>query len=586
MSIFSFFNRPDKSTKPGDTPDVPAADSDSSNPVELVMHGLAKLQARVTRHEQVNNIMEIDFEFQAGHFMAQVSESLGSMSLCYPSIGGWGLKELAAIEYLCNRMSSQMFGTHLTYRIIKSDDSVGIAVDIWANLFVSEVPAMDVVIERLIRIIFTVQRDFCKQLDDYDPALLEETPDNSLNRTVFKQLYLKEIVKSWEKEQVSSAPAVDAPLERPTVGNLLDTVIGQPQGTVTFISLDIITTETVKRLAQGPEAGDVMLSTLLVDQLTAIGRFSIEGESAPRVVTVTVNKSPDNILNDNPAGQSFFVTFSLQPVNPTLDPTINGSFNSGRQLTLIVGPDSMNPAANDAEIRFMKADALDKIREGRHDELTVAQKLMAALDRPVLDENLYNGLKEFYNGNFLLAARLLDPVARTMLASVYKMDEDGRRSLHLLLFYTGVSYMKIGNFDSSFFFLEPLMHYTNIDWTKAVLTTLMSTHDFRTRAFIESLLDSVSRFERDMSQHDDGDDDNNEQADVVREFKEYLNFTLANFYVTDGMIEEAETLLRPLIGGLYNDEAQRLLDKIVEMKNDVDRSHQQSARESGEEEQS
>ncbi len=68
MSIFSFFNRPDKSTKPGDTPDVPAADSDSSNPVELVMHGLAKLQARVTRHEQVNNIMEIDSEFQAGHF--------------------------------------------------------------------------------------------------------------------------------------------------------------------------------------------------------------------------------------------------------------------------------------------------------------------------------------------------------------------------------------------------------------------------------------------------------------------------------------------------------------------------------------
>ncbi len=79
-----------------------------------------------------------------------MSESIGSISLSFPSIGASGLKELAAIEYLCNRMSSQMFGTHLTYRIIKSDDSVGIAVDIWANLFVSEVPAMDVVIERLI----------------------------------------------------------------------------------------------------------------------------------------------------------------------------------------------------------------------------------------------------------------------------------------------------------------------------------------------------------------------------------------------------------------------------------------------------
>lgn len=538
MSILSYLK---KYLKRGNPPQ--AEEPDSIDAVGTVVDGLERMQAVISRRETVNNIEEIDFTYQGGNFMMQVSPATGMLSLGYPGIWEGSISDLGKVQYLNNNMSASTFGFFFTHRI--DSRSGRVIVDMWSNQIVSLRPSADDMLTRLIKVCFSLHRDFIHRIEE-----LPDSGNTDLTEAIYRNIYTRRLVNiQATREGSPNVVPAGTPL---TLRAIVGLELGLSPGELSFSSVDIIGGSGASRKT-GDEVGDISLLQLAAEgDVTATYRLTVAGEEAARVATVVFTPG------DSPGSSN--VVLTVTPAAVPAEPTgMTDSTSRGLMFSFVITPADKSGERDSAEAKFMLADAYDKIKDGRESELTPEQRLLAAIAVPDVDRLAYFGTKAFYDGEFHRALRFLKPASKFLLANAFNLDEKQREAMFEILFMTGLSFSMVGNYEQAFFYLDPLVRRNNIEWIKGCITALMGSHDFRAKSIIEGVIDSITGAES----HGQLDD-----SPELDDFKIFLNYHLAVFYVEDNMPEEAETLLRPMLGGAGDTLARRLLARIEQQRGD------------------
>lgn len=475
------------------------------------------------------------FEYQSGSFVIDLMKDTRFGSLTYPGIGEWPAENFNQVRYLCNRLTSQSFINVYYYN---TDSSTGkVTVSISVPLMIGDVDEFRNNLKSVLSSCFFAQRDFSNKLDALIASIPKADREIDGERHAFELERLRYIIEADEARHPAGVlPAADdndadSPVDASTtVASLLTTIFN-----------DIAAVDSCRVIAPDSSAAAVEPSATVAE---VVGMCNPSGG----VITAEVRDADSNrrratIVLDpetTPDGlEAMRATALLSAASPT--PRSSAGYRNSRPATasfLLSARPADDELRRRQEFRYMAADAADKRDSGDEASLTDEQRFAAAVANPDIAYCLYHGRKYFNQALYTEALPYLINAWQALQDRFYALDEKERDTFLETTFLVGAAYNRLGNSHEAYFYLDILLQANNILWTMEYINSLTDAGDFRARMVVDSVLDSINR------QQGDGD---NEVAPAIARFIDFLHRRQAYIYINQGLLDEAETILMPML---------------------------------------
>lgn len=530
---------------------VPAPAPAPAKPADIVDRalGACNCAAASSVNDSGNTVWQ--FTYQGGNFIINLMASHPFASLGYLGIGEWEATMLDPVRFLCNKLTSNTFLSALTYRL--DPDTNRVQVDISIDFPVVEsTPSLDVILPDLMQHCFLIQREFLTSMS----KITADNPTLSLEGNEM-QSYLQERMKVLSRFDITRR---DNGLGRPvdtamTLGDLAATLwpkLDQALGEARVITPGAMTTVA-------DAAGYTLLSPLSDDNERVLIDTTIADN---RRLSVAIDRVAD------PAGNPMArVTATLSGGVPSADATAISQRRRPDVREIYIPLNTKSLQQQTAEYDFMWHDALDKMAEGKEKELTDAQRAIVNATVPEAGLDLYHGIRLF---NEDLPAQALPHLlnALDLLIPLYDtVNDDAKQTVLETIFYTGISYARLGRMRDAFYYLDILYQANNIEWTTAYIDCLTTMDDIRTRHIIEAIIDRIEKSRAESREP---------MPDYIEQFLNYLNLRLATAYINREMLDEAETLLRPLLDiDKFKSRAMKEMSRITQLRKKNDNNADQ-----------
>lgn len=526
---------------------------------ELLLQGLRELQCPVGEHVSEENHHYVEFTFQGGAFVAIIQDLAGIISICFPSIGDWNQNETDKIARLCNELSQTTYGAHFTCR--STDDNL-ITVDIFSLIWTVGLSSATETLLAVFNAMFTLQRKFCDTLAN--------TEDDRSISNVFLDQTLVEFAKisnehrDYNLQKDLDSDEFNSVFEHTdfTILDLLDTKFHIISSTIGEIDINLIYDNGVIDSISGDEARSLSLASLPAGGETAVTvvcRMELPGEERRRIMIVRIEDR--DTMTGGGHRKTYAVTLMPENINHPKDTIDHHSGSAATMFSML--PSGVDKSNYIAEFKFMRDDALDKIKEGRENELTEAQLNMIRLNVTDLDYNIYMGTRAYNDGDYTRAVYYLNPASRKLLRIANRLNREQLHTSSKILYMTGVANSKAGDHERAFYFLEPLSKTGNPYYTLALIRALSVTGDFRARANTEHLLGKIEEAEGEIDGETFSDDGSDSQ---FYELRRILTKELVKQYIKDDLLDEAETILLPMKDGPDKEFAENMLAEIARLR--------------------
>lgn len=475
------------------------------------------------------------FDYQSGSFVIDLMKDTRFGALTYPGIGEWPAENFNQVRYLCNRLTSQSFINVYYYN---ADSSTGkVIVSISVPLMIGDVDDFRDNLKSALSSCFFAQRDFSNKLEALIASIPKADREIDGERQAFELERLRYIIEADEARHPAGAiPAdgnsdTDSPVSASaSIATLLKTIFN-----------DIASVDSCRVIGTDSSATSLAPSATVAEIIEKCrpsgGVITAEirdDDSNRRRATIVLD--PEN----TPEGLELMrATALLSAAAPTA--RSSAGYRNNRPATasfLLSALPTDDELRRRQEFRYMAADAADKRDSGDEASLTDEQRFAAAVADPDVAYCLYHGRKYFNKALYTEALPYLLNAWQALQDRFYSLDEKERDTFLETTFLVGASYNRLGNFHEAYFYLDILLQANNILWTMEYINSLTDAGDFRARMVVESVLEGINR------QQGDGD---NDIAVSIARFIDFLHRRQAYIYINQGLLDEAETILMPML---------------------------------------
>ena len=190
------------------------------------------------------------------------------------------------------------------------------------------------------------------------------------------------------------------------------------------------------------------------------------------------------------------------------------------------------------EVKYMIDDAMDKVNNGKQDELTDEQQLMVAYADPTVQADLYWGKKYFNNGCYYQALYHFNHVYHSFQ---YKPLDEWSEELKSLFcdisYYIGFIYEDLGMSDRAFYYLNIARNSNRIDYIEEFVNCMCNMRDLWA-------LNTVVCYIKDIQEKMNADEKEMERLMPMYEFfqRRYM-FLLVEYHKWDEAEKQANFMI-------------------------------------------
>lgn len=537
-------------------PDHSADDANIAppDPVKAISEALEALNCSHTPRQLREGYLVWEYTFQGGKFVIHFPGGSQFALLSYMAIGEWDSDALEPVRRLCNELTDDSIMAFLTYRLSPQTNKV--IVDIGVGFPAAESnPPLSQLLTHYMLMCFSLQRKFYLAFDKITDA--DRVGDYAESQMRLFDRQRLELLAQFDVTAPDNAMGRPVSAEM-TVGQLIEVLFAERFEPIRpeVVSVKVIASDSVANVTDPAEAGGLNIVDTLADNDNAIviGRLNAGQGNTPTVL-INIDRMTGS---DNKPTARVTATLSGVPPRDNLSATSERRKAAVREVYI---PLSMpSDSAMLTEYDFMWNDAIDKINEGNTSQLTEEQQMLVDMAVPAAGFDIYHGTRLFNRECYPAALSYLLNAAETLKPLFHTLTDDGKSVFLTTTFKIGICYARMGSLTRALYYFDILFQANNIEWTTAYIDCLTALGDIRTRHIVESIIDRISEVAK-----------NNggliNQPDYIVRFMGDLHQRLAALYIDEDMLDEAETVLRPMLDDeLHKDFAMKQMARISRMR--------------------
>ena len=462
----------------------------------------------------------INFDFQAGHFIATIRKQDDCVEVTFPVIASAPMTQLDLVRSKCNERNNANILFKYTYSIDDEANEVNVHLSFFNNQVKPEIMAHQ------LKAAFHFQREWQRDFDeaaatikDYDSADLEsEIYKHHREMFMLRRLEMQHQMGNSLAHTWSGTEAL-------TLWKMLTTVA--PIGVVDMLFMTVNTVSGQQRITDEQAIRDFDLRRALV-----------EGEGHEARLTrdyATLDLHYKHLLEEKPMMTSIAITaegeddhsiYSRVTIThvPRNASRMNSMSNEERQphsVSVLIALDRNDDKKRQQEFNYMWTDAQLKVRNGEKNSLTDDQLLLGQVRVADLAYNMYWGVQMFNSERYYEAILYLEG-KRLFMETAYKL---------------GFCYNELGLPKLAFYYLDLMATDGNIRHTMELINAMANSKDLRLFSYTEGIFDEVKRNFPDIE----------EMPDNIRSFLNFVRRRRGYAYIDFNQLDEAEKIFTKML---------------------------------------
>ena len=478
----------------------------------------------------------INFDFQAGHFIATIRKQDDCVEVTFPVIASAPMTQLDLVRSKCNERNNANILFKYTYSIDDEANEVNVHLSFFNNQVKPEIMAHQ------LKAAFHFQREWQRDFDeaaatikDYDSADLEsEIYKHHREMFMLRRLEMQHQMGNSLAHTWSGTEAL-------TLWKMLTTVA--PIGVVDMLFMTVNTVSGQQRITDEQAIRDFDLRRALV-----------EGEGHEARLTrdyATLDLHYKHLLEEKPMMTSIAITaegeddhsiYSRVTIThvPRNASRMNSMSNEERQphsVSVLIALDRNDDKKRQQEFNYMWTDALLKIKNGEQESLTEDQVMLGQVHTADVAYNLYWGQQMFNSERYYEAILHFENVFNSYRAQFFEMNAEHKRTFMETAYKLGFCYNELGLPKLAFYYLDLMATDGNIRHTMELINAMANSKDLRLFSYTEGIFDEVKRNFPDID----------EMPDNIRSFLNFVRRRRGYAYIDFNQLDEAEKIFTKML---------------------------------------
>ena len=524
-----------------------------SLPASIVVMPLLRTLNIIYEIENTNNEHELvlRFRFQDNMFILKANRKSNEITIEFPDIYTTNFKNLNAVKKVCNSMNFHTRMARLAYDYNQEKDEISV----WSiadGIIDTRLDNQLVQLYNVLQYQFQIKNLFAEYIEKYlkdnpeptDPLFAEYKDNCSV------AMLMEHSIATQPKDVDYRFGANDNDI---SVSKLIY-MITENVTDKDFRMLKVVTDE-VKYIKDAKEIAEFDVLSPMIEGKGAEARVvRNQCEMYIQYQDMMIPVIVQLILDDN---QTIYYRLSVYQPDTDINPFERLDFKVDA-ISVVVAYERTTERQRKAEFEYMWKDVQDKIKEGKIDELTNAQKAIYNVNNSDCASDLYWGEKQFEQKRYFETVLHLENVFKHLQIEYENLNKESKQLFYSTCLRLGFCYNEMHMHKKALFYLEICANNRQLNSTIEYINTLVSSKDFRALKIIQMLMENVKEQAHGK----------NADRDFVKFFKFLLRMK-GTALINNGKLDEAEKLFRKMVADPDNRSyAMKELDHIESLKSD------------------
>lgn len=489
-----------------------------------------------TISKEDNDTTFINFEFQAGQFVASIRKQDDCIEVTYPCMATVPMIQLPLVRSKCNDRNNSNILFKFSYSIDNEEGEVNVHMSFFNNQVIPENMLHQ------LKAVFHFQREWQR---DFDEALSisKDYESSDLESELYKHQREMFMLRRLElRHQLdSSAANVAAGMNKLPLWQMLDTIA--PLSTARLMFMTVNTVSSQQRIEDEKEIRDYDLRRALTEGegkqarltrdyavLDLHYKLGLDEKPMMSTIAITAEGEDDHSIYSR-------VTVTHVPRNAS---RLNSLSNEGRQahsISMLIALDRSDDKQRQQEFDYMWTDAQLKVKNEEEDSLTEDQEMLSQVKTADVAYNLYWGQQFFQAGRFYEAILHLENVYNSFRADFFEMKSEQKRVFMEAAYKLGFCYNELGLPKQAFYYLDLMASDGNIRHTMELVNSMANSKDLRLFSYTEGIMNEVKR----------NFDENDELPENIRSFMNFIRRRRGYAYIDFNQLDKAEKIFTQML---------------------------------------
>ncbi|MBR1883140.1 MAG: hypothetical protein IJ808_09075 [Muribaculaceae bacterium] len=451
---------------------------------------LKKYNSVPRKVETENGATHVYFDFQGGHFVAQIKRDDLGVDITYPGFLEAPLDELQEVRSMCNHFNARSLALKFVYAHNEEDNRLNVHLSFFVNV------VQEKALLNLFNACFYFQREFC---DDYH-SLIDAKKKQSEDDKEAQQLRLNRELFLLREQELRHQTGDTAQYRRGVEHTLLldefvRTVV--ELDAVTYKSLTVAVGDAVKTLTDTKLVAQYDLLGALIehngeqvscahDDATLTLRYATVTDAETERMMIVLNHEGDD-------GKTIWLrlTACRVPRNIGHDESLDSEPAEAESVSVLVAYERATDAQRQSEADYMWKDAKIKLRNG--ESLTEEEQLIADATNANEAYCLYHGRRLMLEGRYYEAIRLFENAFSAMLTDYFNLNEKERGIFGDVCYHLGFCYNELHLYRRAFYYLSLLRDDGNVRHASELINALSNGKDLRVFSLTDDIMKNISQ---------------------------------------------------------------------------------------------
>lgn len=521
--------QPPKETEPEQPALVPAA--------TVIKQLLQQFNCNYKIRETHDEEEIIEFDYQGGHFNVAAATKTEVFKLGFMYFFSEDTEHLETVRNICNQLNLHSRMSRFVYSHEPEHNQIFVHLFV-SSVIVNTMPKLETFWRSMLDSCFEHKRIFLQRYDsnkNYGGEQLEMDAD----RVLFLMREHEIVQQDFNKNSRLSA---DKPY---SIIRFVEEAMDMPG---TEIRKLVITDDRMAVITDMERIKEYPLTSALIEGEGQLAHFKNKNvqialtlrhpnaQSRVGVIMLQAEQETENTLY-------FRATYCVPPFSISKDHTLSDKNNAIETFSMLMAYDKIDSQEEVARISRIWDDALSKVEQDNHKELTHEQKIMLECTFPDEPALIYKGHRAFMKKRYYEAIFYFEQVYNSMKEHFHEMKESQRNAFFEVNYYLGFCYNDLGLFHKAYYYLDAILNQNKISYTKEYIISLVNARDFRALSVINNILDRIEQIEE--GQDDEGN--TGKPSSNLRKFTNFLKKEKGYMLVELGAFEEAESLYREML---------------------------------------
>lgn len=425
------------------------------------------------------------FMFQGGQFRIPVPKSnIPFATIEFPFFKTVGADALNPMRVLCNKFNCTCRVAKFVYTYSEADDQYGVHI-FSPFTFVQDVEECSRLLRMLLLNVFDLRRDFCDRLDSALSAQRQEEADREadINRRINYLLLEQKMDHLNEAYRLRFSPD-----DQLTVDFVLSLMFELYNVDIAYMRIfnddeqdTLFDAEQIRAYDIKQAQNDSFYYIYYTDPNNA--------EGVLRVVELCIHpEREDDVASYMRLSAIHF------PQSYDAHSVYSLGENNVDAVSVIYAIDKACNQRYRQEYDYLWADAIDKVDQGREDELTPEQRFLTNAAVPDVGFYLFRGRRQYASGRYLEAVDSLFHAFAWMNDRYTELTAPQRRQFHEVCFLIGCALNELRLFQQAYYFLDIIHGVDNVNYAEAYIKCLVQNNDFRADSAVDYMTDQMKRY--------------------------------------------------------------------------------------------